>query len=118
MTTIIEFIHALLMVAWVASFPFMFWHRWRVLSTWSAIYVVSFIVVNRVSHYILGECILTRMARWAGGTWDNEWFTVKFARYVFGFIPSNRQVTYVEQALILIAAIGAFIVMRRCPRST
>ena len=112
MSSLIEFIHALLMIAWVMCIPFMFWHRWYALSMCAAIYSCTFIVINRVSHYILGECILTRMARWAGGAWDGEWFTVKFVRYIFGFIPTNRQVIYVEQALILFAALGMLVFAR------
>lgn len=108
---IIEFFHAVLMVLWVGTLPLLFWHRWPKLSLTTAIYTVTFALVNRVSHLFLGECVLTRLARMAGGAQDDEWFTVKFARFVCGFIPTNHQVAVVEQVLIVIAAIGAFWVL-------
>ena len=109
MSNAIELVHALLMVAWVASFPFLFWHGRPGLSQLAAIYTVLFIVVNRVSHLVLGECVLTRMARWAGGAWDSRWFTIKLTRFIFNFIPSNKQVAHVEQAFIFVAAIGVLV---------
>lgn len=105
---IVEFIHAWTMVVWVASLPFLFWHRWPKLSLAVAVYNLAFIVINRVSHWLLGECILTRVARWVGGDQGDEWFTVKFSRLVFGCIPSNKQVALVEQTLVLVVAIGVF----------
>lgn len=108
LSAIIEFVHAIAMVLSVASLPLLFYHRWPKLSLVVACYNLFFIIVNRVSHWLLGECILTRLARLAGGTQDDEWFTVKFSRLVCGFIPSNKQVTYVEQALVVLVVLGVF----------
>ena len=112
---IVELIHTLTMVAWVVTLPFLFWHRWPKLSIIVAVYNLGFIIVNRMSHWFLGECILTRAARWFGGDQGDEWFAVKFSRVVFGLIPSNKQVTYVEQVLVALVAIGVILVLlRRC----
>lgn len=111
--SIVEFFHALVMVVWVGSLPFLFWHRWQKLSIFLALYNLFFVIANRVSHYILGECVLTRIARSVGGDQSNEFFTVKFSRMVFGFIPSNKSVTYVEQTLVVIVSIGVYLTLRR-----
>lgn len=112
----IEVFHALLMCAFVGTLPLLFLRRWPRLSASVAVFDILFIVVNRISHYLLGECIFTRMARqarWAGGDWSEEWFTVKLCRVVFGLIPTNRQVVFVEQLVILLAAAGTFCVWWR-----
>lgn len=113
MVTVIEFIHALSMVVWIALIPFLFYHRWPKITLLSVLYSITFIVVNRLSHWILGECIFTRMARWAGGEWNNECFTVKLTRIVFGFIPTNKSVTYVEQSVLMLVCIGILIYWKR-----
>lgn len=109
----IEVFHALLMCAFVLSLPLLFWHRWPKVSLGVAIFDVSFVIVNRVSQLLLGECVLTRVARLAGGEWNDEWFLVKFCRFVFGFIPTNRQAMLAEQLVILVAALGSFLVWWR-----
>ncbi len=117
LAVVIEFGHALAMIALFLLLPFLFWHRWPALSMFSAIYNLIFVVINRLSHWGLGECILTRAARWAGGDRDGGWFTVKFSRWVFGCIPSNKQVVYVEQALIVLASVGVFWTLWYCERN-
>jgi hypothetical protein len=106
MSIIVELIHAILMIAWILSIPFLFLKRWKKLTIISVIYNISFITVNRISHWILGECILTRAARWAGGEWNNEWFTIKIIRIIFGFIPTNKNIIYIEQTLLFTVSIG------------
>lgn len=109
----IELIHASSMILFVLSIPAMFWHKWSMLSSVACVYAILFVVVNRLSHLILGECILTRMARWAGGACDNEWFTVKVTRLVFGFIPSNKAVTYIEQAFVILVAVCVLMMLQK-----
>ena len=111
LSIIIDFFHAFLMVAWVASFPFLFWHRWKWLTYASCAYSLLFISVNRLSHWILGECVFTTLARGAGGAPDSGWFAVRFSRWVFGFTPTNRHVVYVEESLIALAALGILIMI-------
>lgn len=113
MASVIEFIHALCMIFWILTIPFLFYHRWPKITLGAIVYNFLFVTVNRLSHWILGECIFTRMARWAGGEWNNEWFTVKVARLVFGFIPSNKNVTYVEQGILLLVCTGVLISLYR-----
>ena len=109
----IEVVHATLMCLFVCTLPLLFWHRWPKWTLAVACFDVVYVLVNRLSHHFLGECIFTRLARWAGGEWNEEWFTVKFCRRVFGLIPTNQQVTYVEQALIVLTALGVFLVWWR-----
>ena len=118
LASMIEFVHALMLVIWVSSMPLLFWHRWPALSTAIACYSLFFIVVNRLGHWLLGECVLTRLARMCGDSQDPEWFIVKFSRAVFGFIPSNKQVIYVEQFLVVCVAIGvAYTLLKRRQRT-
>jgi hypothetical protein len=109
LSIIIDFFHAILMVTWVALLPLLFWHRWKWLTYFACAYSLAFIVVNRLSHWILGECVFTTLARRAGGAPDSGWFAVRFSGWVFGFIPTNRQVVYVEEMLIALVAFGMLL---------
>ena len=112
----IELFHAVLMCAFVGTVPLLFLQHWPRLTACIAAFDVLFIIVNRASHYLLGECVFTRMARqarWATGDWNEEWFTVKLCRVVFGLIPANRQVVLAEQTVILVVAVGVFYVWWR-----
>jgi hypothetical protein len=95
---LIDLFHALLMAAWVLGLPLLFWRRHARLSRAYAIYALAFVVASQVSQWILGECFLTTLARFA---WENQpagtappdvegWFTVRVARAVFGAAPSHR----------------------------
>lgn len=113
-STVVELFHALAMITWVVTIPLLFWHKWPSLSLDVAIYNVIFIAVNRISHWTLDECILTRIARIVDTTpTSSEWFTVKLTKFVFGFIPANKHVTYVEQFIVFIAAVGALWVLMK-----
>lgn len=60
---LIDAVHATAMIVWVVGLPLLFWHgkpRWSRIYVW---YALAFVVVTRVSHELLGECVLTRMAR-------------------------------------------------------
>jgi hypothetical protein len=106
MAAIVEFLHALVILGLIVLVPFLFYRRWRKLTIFAAVYSIIFIVVNRISQWTLGECIFTRIARWVGGAWDGQLFIVKFSNTIFGFIPSNKQVVLLEQAMVLIVCIG------------
>jgi hypothetical protein len=110
----IDAIHALAMTVWLLGLPLLFWRRWPRVSTAYGVYAVLFVVVTRVSHYALGECFLTRLSRlfWSAGPAGretDEWFTVRFARLIFGLTPSHRLIALASEALILVTAIGVLV---------
>ena len=111
----IDFIHALLMAAWVLGLPLLFWHRFPRATTTFAIYAVAFILLNQASHALLGECFLTTLAR---ESWQRSpgssgpdptsdaWFTVRLAEAIFHLTPSHRSIKLISEALILSTALG------------
>lgn len=110
----VDAVHALSMALWILGLPLLFWHRWPKLSTAYGIYAVVFVIVTRVSHYLLGECFLTTLARrlWAAGAVradTDDWFTVRFARLIFGLTPSHRAIALASEALVLITAVGVLV---------
>ncbi len=113
----IDFVHALLMAAWVCGLPLLFWRRWPRLTRAYGVYAVAFIVVSQASHFALGECFLTTLARMclrsATTAVSSEWFTVRVAQAVFHLTPSHRSVVWISEALILITAIGVLFPHKR-----
>jgi hypothetical protein len=116
----VDFLHALLMVAWVAGLPLLFWHRFPRATRWYAVYAVVFIVLNQLSRYFLGECFLTTLARllWEHGgapprTAPGEWFTVRMAMMVFHLTPSHRSIKLLSELLVFVTAVGMLLSMRR-----
>ena len=107
----IDFLHALLMAAWILGLPLLFSTRWPRLARAYAVYAIAFVVLNQASNLLLGECFLTTMSRtfWqrshASGVTD-EWFTVRIAEAVFSLTPSHRAIKLASEALILVTAIG------------
>jgi hypothetical protein len=118
--SLVDFVHALLMVAWVAGLPLLFWRRFAHLSRAYAVYAVVFIVLNQGSRLFLGECFLTTLSRYL---WEHssaplrsapgEWFTVRVALAVFHLTPSHRSIKLVSEALIFVTAVGMLVSMRR-----
>jgi hypothetical protein len=102
------------MAAWVLGLPLLFWHRWRRWTRAYALYAIGFVVVNQLSHALLGECVLTTLARacWrsapggGGSAASDEWFTVRIAQAVFRLTPSHRTIKLASEALILLTAAG------------
>ena len=118
--SLVDFVHALLMVAWVAGLPLLFWHRYPRATRWYAIYAVAFIALNQASHLFLGHCFLTSLASWLwehGGAppqrAPDEWLTVRVAMAVFHLTPSHRAINLLAEALILVTALGMLLAMRR-----
>lgn len=112
LATIVDFVHAILIVTWVGGMPLLFWHRWPRLSMAYAIYAIAFVVANLTSAWLIDECFLTTIARffWVHApthpAHTNEWFTVRFADLVFGLSPSHRSIKLITKVLILASAIG------------
>jgi hypothetical protein len=117
--SLVDLLHALLMVLWIAGLPLLFCRRYPRAARWYAAYAVVFIVVNQASRFLLGECFLTTVARffWERGDapWGapGEWFTVRLSMAVFHMAPSHRAVTVVSELLIGVTAIGMLWSTRR-----
>jgi hypothetical protein len=117
--SVVDALHALLMVAWVAGLPLLFWHRFPRASRTYALYAVVFVAINQVSRLFLGECVLTTLARklWSyglpAGATPDEWFTVRLARAVFHASPSHGAITVLSEILVLITAIGVLLSLHR-----
>jgi hypothetical protein len=121
--SLVDAIHALLMVVWVAGMPLLFWHRWPRLTRAYAIYAVTFAGISQISRKLLGECFITTIARyfWEHGSPPrgadiDEWFTVRFSQAVFHMTPSHRSVVIVSEALIVVTAIGILVSRRHLRR--
>jgi len=111
----VDVFHALSMVLWMLGVPLLFVRRWPRLTRTYAAYAVAFVVFTQLSHALFGECFLTRVA---ATLWDEvpsvpggrgEWFSIRFARFVFGFTPSHRVIAWVSEALVLVTAIGVLV---------
>ena len=119
----IDFVHALLMAAWILGLPLLFSTRWPRVARAYAVYAIAFVLVNQVSYLALGECFLTTLSRtfWQraeGSTAATEWFTVRVAEAVFSLTPSHRAIKLASEALILATAIGvAFHGFAASPRA-
>jgi len=116
----VDFAHAMLMVAWVAGLPLLFWKKRPRLTRAYAVYAIVFIVLYQVSRVFLGECFLTTLSRflWEHGgapprTSPNEWFTVRVAVMVFHLTPSHRSITIIGQILVFVSAVGMLLSLRR-----
>jgi len=115
----VDAVHAALMAVWILGLPLLFWHRWPRLSRAYGIYAVIFVVLTRLSHWFFGECFLTSLARhfWSAASSDandtNEWFTVRFAKLVFGLTPSHRLIAVGSEVLVLVTAVGVLVSLHR-----
>jgi hypothetical protein len=115
----IQVFHALVMVIWILGLPLLFWHRYPKLTIGYACFAIVFIIINQVSHYTLGECVLTTAERWC---WKHslqhepteQWFSVRFAQFIFGLTPTHRDIKIASEVLIAISAAGgSFFVYKK-----
>lgn len=117
--SLVDFAHALFMVAWVAGLPLLFWRRHPRATRWYAVYAIVFIILNQASKVLLGECFLTTISRFfweqggaPPGSAPGEWFTVRIAMAVFHMAPSHKAITIVGQILIFVSAVGMLLSLR------
>lgn len=112
LATLIDLLHALSMIAWAGGLPLLVWRRYPRLSRAYAVYALAFVLISQLSQWILGECFLTTLARWA---WESQpagtappdvddWFTVRLAHAVFGATPSHRAVVWASELSIVATA--------------
>jgi hypothetical protein len=116
----VDVLHALLMAFWVIGMPLLFVHRWPRLTCVYSAFAMAFIAVNVLSQWVLGECILTTLARflWTHSSGvppqdAQEWFTVRFSDWIFHMAPSHGAVQRATELLIAVCSIGAFYSARR-----
>lgn len=102
--------HALIMVAWGLGLPLLVWHRFERLSHAYTLFAAVFVVSSVGSHWALGECLLTTLARslWvASGGWrDQVPFTVVLTNTVAGIRPSTQSAVLVWEAAIFVTSVG------------
>lgn len=106
----IEALHALSMLVWGLGLPLLFWHRFRRLSEIYMIYAIAFVVVSVASRWLLGECVLTTLARmlWnaGGGYRDGAPFIARLTNAVAGIRPTERQVVLTWELAILLTSVA------------
>lgn len=103
------------MAAWVLGLPLLFVRRWPQLTRLYALFAVAFVLVNQISRYFLGECVLTTFARMAraGESTSGEWFTVRAAEAIFHLTPTHHSIKIVTEGLIFVTAAGVLLLRSR-----
>ena len=106
----VEFGHGLMMVLWGLGLPLLLWHRFERLSRLYMWLSLVFVAGSLVSHQLLGECVLTTLARqlWqsAGVATDHVPFIVRFTNQVARIRPSTRGAVLIWEAAILIYCVA------------
>jgi hypothetical protein len=108
-----DFVHAMLMVAWMVGLPLLVWHRWPRVAYGYALYAIVFVVVSQLSQWFLGECFLTSIAIFfwqhvpSAAPDSQEWFTVRLAQAVFHMAPSHRSIAVVSELMVVMTALAA-----------
>jgi hypothetical protein len=117
-----DFVHAMLMVAWVTGLPLLVWHRWPRLAQGYALYAIVFVVVSQLSQWFLGECFITTIALFlwehvpSSAPVSKEWFTVRIARAVFHMAPSHRSIVMASEVMVVVTAVAALWSLHRLRR--
>jgi len=118
----IEFSHGLMMLLWGVGLPLLIWHRLARLSRAYVWFSLAFVLGSAVSHQLLGECVLTTLARasWqsAGGHPDALPFIVRFTNWVAGVRPSARAAVLVWQVAIALYCVAFLWGWRRLASSS
>ena len=117
----VDLVHALAMMGWFLGLPLLFAKRWPRARLVYAVYAVVFIVASQASRLLMNECFLTVVAQWCWGhnpshVVSNEWFTMRFARAIFGMAPSHHMVSRLSEALVLATAAGVIVTVVRSRR--
>jgi hypothetical protein len=107
----VDLVHAGSMLVWGLGLPLLFWHRFRRLSRAYVMFSAIFVLVSLGSHALLGECVLTTLARhlWlaGGGYRDGIPFTALLANAVAGIRPTQREVVLVWELAVLASSVGS-----------
>ncbi len=107
----VDALHAAGMLLWGLGLPLLVWHRFRRLSHAYMLYALVFVAVTLASHFLLGECVLTTLARklWVhgGGYRDEIPFTALLANTVAGIRPDRREVVLLWEVAIFATSAGS-----------
>jgi len=113
----VDLTHALLMLAWGLGLPLLFWHRFARLSRVYVGFCAIFVAISLASNQVLGECVLTTLARqlWqaAGGYRDAVPFTVLFVNAIAGIRPTAREAVLAWEAAIFVTTLGLLFWWRK-----
>ena len=116
----VDLTHGLAMLVWGLGLPLLVWHRFERISRAYMWFAIVFVVVSVASNRVLGECILTTVARhlWqaAGGYRDGTPFTVLFANVVAGIRPTAREAVLAWEAAVVVTSIGTLWCWRKTRR--
>ena len=115
--SLVDTVHAALMVAYFVGIPLLFYHRWPRVSHIYAVFAVTFVIFSQGPKLIWGHCFLTPLAselwhRSGTSVVATEWFTVRLSNLVFHSAPSHRIISWIGDAFVLIAAVGAVLRLR------
>ena len=115
--SLVDTVHAALMVAYFVGIPLLFFHRWPRVSRVYAVYAVAFVIFSQGPKLLWGHCFLTPLAselwrRSGTSIVATEWFTVRLSNFVFHSAPSHRIISWIGDAFVLITAIGAVLRLR------
>jgi hypothetical protein len=116
----VDVAHALAMLVWGLGLPLLVWHRFERLSHLYTLFAAVFVVSSVGSHWALGECFLTTLARslWnAAGAWrDSVPFTVTLTNTIAGIRPSTRSAVVAWEIAILATSVGSLWSWRKAKR--
>ena len=120
LATAVDVAHALSMLVWGLGLPLLVWHRFPRLSRAYMWFAIAFIVVSAVSHYALGECVLTTMARWlwlaSGRARDGAPFITLLVNDIAGIHPNSRSVVHAWELAVLATSAGSLWCWARTSR--
>jgi len=121
LASLVDFVHALAILAWVGGLPILFLARSERLRRAYAIYAIGFIALSWASRLLLdNECFLTRLSTllWrqaspAAAQEPETWFTVRFAMAVFHLRPSHESIIAAWYVFVLVSCVGLLAHHRR-----
>jgi hypothetical protein len=118
----VDLAHALAMLVWGLGLPLLAWHRFP---RWSRAYMwfaIAFVLISAISHYVLGECVLTTVARWlwhaSGRARDGAPFMTLLVNSIAGIRPSNRAVVHAWELAVLATSVGSLWCWARTSRKS
>lgn len=104
------------MIVWGLGLPLLFWHRYERLSRAYNWFVIVFVVISVGSKLVLGECVLTTLARhlWlaGGGYRAGVPFTVLFVNAIAGIRPTTESAVLAWEIAITATSIGSLYCWR------
>ena len=119
---VVDVVHALSMLVWGLGLPLLLWHHFP---RWSRAYMrfaIAFVLISVLSHYVLGECVLTTMARrlWhaSGTARDGAPFMTLLVNDIAGIRPSNRSVVHAWELAVLATSVGSLWCWARTSRKS